>query len=159
MGRPGDSQDDWISFAEELAENGYQALTYERRVSFGEVWQDVLGAADYLRDNGAQTVLAAGASIGPGPLDAAEQPRSDLNGVIWLAGVLQNRGFHFQATDVSKIACPTLAISGDKDIYCAAGAARKLFAEFDVITPTRRWSSCWLPRPTRFPRSRCIRRI
>jgi hypothetical protein len=47
-GRPGDSQDDWVSFAEELAEYGYQALT------------------------------------------------------------LHNRGYHFQATDVSKIACPIL---------------------------------------------------
>jgi dienelactone hydrolase len=126
MGRPGDSQDDWVSFAGELAKNGYQALTYERG-AFGDVWQDVLGAADYLRDNGAETVIAAGASLGAmASLYAAERPRSGLNGVIWLAGVLQNRGYHFQATDVSKIACPILFISGDEDTYGAAGAARQL---------------------------------
>jgi dienelactone hydrolase len=126
MGRPGDTQDDWGAFAQELAENGYQALTHERR-AFGDVWQDVLGAADHLRDNGAETVIAAGASIGAmASLYAAEQPHSGLNGVVWLAGVLQNRGYHFQETDVSKIGCPILVISGDEDVYGAAGAARQL---------------------------------
>jgi dienelactone hydrolase len=126
MGRPRDSQDDWVSFAGELAKNGYQALTYERG-AFGDAWQDVLGAADYLRDDGAETVIAAGASLGAmASLYAAERPRSGLNGVIWLAGVLQNRSYHFQATDVSKIACPILLISGVEDTYGAAGAARQL---------------------------------
>jgi pimeloyl-ACP methyl ester carboxylesterase len=127
MGRPGDSQDDWVAFAEQLADQGYRALTYERRVSLGEVWQDVLGAAEYLRANGAETVIVAGASIGAmASLYAAERPDSNLNGVIWLAGVLQNRGYYFQRTDVSKIACPLLFISGDHDIYGAADAARQL---------------------------------
>jgi hypothetical protein len=93
MGRPRDSQDDWVSFAGELAKNGYQALTYERG-AFGDAWQDVHGAADYLRDNGAETVIAAGASLGAmASLYAAERPRSGLNGVIRLAGVLQNRSY------------------------------------------------------------------
>jgi pimeloyl-ACP methyl ester carboxylesterase len=126
MGRPGDSQDDWAPFAQELADRGYTALTYDRRPT-GEVWRDVLGAADYLHDHGADTVIAAGASLGAmASLSAAERPDSNLNGVIWLAGILQNRGYHFRAADVSTIGCPMLFTSGDHDVYGAADAARRL---------------------------------
>jgi predicted alpha/beta-hydrolase family hydrolase len=127
MGRPGDRQDDWESFAGELAGRGYRVLTYERRDSFGEVWQDVLGGVDYLRDHGAEKVIAGGASIGAmASLYAAEQPNSNLDGVIWLAGVLQGSGYDFQGADVAEIACPMLFISGDQDAYGAAEAARQL---------------------------------
>ena len=127
MGRPGDRQDDWGSVAGELANRGYRVLTYQRRDAFEEVWQDVLGGADYLRDHGADKVIAAGASIGAmASLYAAEQPNANLDGVIWLAGILQGSGYHFQQADVAKIACPMLFISGDQDAYGAAQAARQL---------------------------------
>jgi predicted alpha/beta-hydrolase family hydrolase len=127
MGRPGDRQDDWASFAGELARRGYRVLTYQRRDAFEEVWQDVLGAAGYLRDHGADKVIAAGASIGAmASLYAAERPTSNLDGVIWLAGILQGSGYDFQKADVAEIACPMLFISGDQDRYGAAEAARRL---------------------------------
>ncbi|MCW6003325.1 hypothetical protein K1W54_01835 [Micromonospora sp. CPCC 205371] len=127
MGSPGASQDDWTTFAEELARRGYQALTYERRTTFGEVWQDVLGAADHMRGAGADRVIAAGASIGAmASLYAASQPDNGLHGVVWLAGVIRNRHYDFQQADVAAIACPTIYISGDKDAYLAADDARKL---------------------------------
>jgi dienelactone hydrolase len=127
MGRAGDSQDDWESLAGELARRGYRVLTYERRDAFEDVWQDVLGAADYLRDHGADKVIAGGASIGAmASLYAAEQPSSKLDGVIWLAGVLQGSGYDFQEADVAQIACPMYFISGDQDAYGAADAARQL---------------------------------
>jgi pimeloyl-ACP methyl ester carboxylesterase len=127
MGRPGDRQDDWASFAGELARRGYRVLTYQRRDDFGEVWQDVLGAAGYLRDHGADKVIAAGASIGAmASLHAAERPNSNLDGVIWLAGVLQGSGYDFRRADVAAIGCPMLFVSGDQDGYGAAEAARRL---------------------------------
>jgi dienelactone hydrolase len=127
MGRSGDDQDDWAGFAEQLADRGYQALTYQRRSDMGAIWQDVLGGADYLRARGAEKVIAAGASIGAmASLHAAEQPDSNLDGVIWLAGVRQNRGYDFQEADVSQVACPILFISGDQDAYGAAADARQL---------------------------------
>lgn len=127
MGRRLDSQDDWAPFAQALADRGYQALTYERRTSQGEIWLDVLGGADYLRARGAQKVIVAGASIGAmASLHAAQQPDANLDGVIWLAGALRFRGYAFEEPDVSRIACPMLLISGDQDTYRAANDAREL---------------------------------
>jgi pimeloyl-ACP methyl ester carboxylesterase len=126
MGRPGDTQDDWAPFAAELADHGHQVLTYDRRSDLGEVWQDVLGAATHLRDNGAERVVAGGASIGAmASLHAAGQPASNLDGVIWLAGVLRGR-YSFAESDVSGLGCPMLFMSGDRDAYGAAAAARRL---------------------------------
>ena len=126
MGRPGDTQDDWAPFAAELAGHGYQVLTYERRTALSEVWLDVLGAAAYLRDNGAERVVAGGASIGAmASLYAAEQPTSNLDGVIWLAGIVQGR-YTFQQADVAAVGCPMLLMSGDRDRYGAAEDARQL---------------------------------
>lgn len=127
MGRRGDRQGDWASFAGELADRGYRALTYQRRDDLEEVWQDVLGAANYLRDHGADKVIAAGASIGAmASLHAAEEPTSNLDGVIWLAGVLQGSGYDFRRAEVAALGCPMLVISGDRDPYGAAEAARQL---------------------------------
>jgi dienelactone hydrolase len=127
MGSAGASQNDWTAFAEELARQGYQALTYERRETLREVWHDVLAAADYLRTGGAERVVAAGASIGAmASLHAATQPDNGLHGVIWLAGVIGNRHYEFQQGPVAAVTCPILLISGDKDAYAAAADARRL---------------------------------
>lgn len=128
MGRPDDSQDDWADFATELADRGYLVLTYKgRTVTQRSEWQDVLGGVDYLRDNGAETVIAGGASIGAmASMYAAEQPDSHLHGVIWLAGVQQGGGYSFREADIAAITCPMLFISGDEDAYGAADATRQL---------------------------------
>lgn len=129
MGNSRNSQDDWAAFAEELARQGVQALTYERRATLGEVWRDLLGAADYLRAGGARRVVAVGASIGAmASLYAASQPDNGLHGVVWLAGVISNRHHSFQPADVARIACPMMVISGDQDGYGAADDARTLHA-------------------------------
>jgi poly(3-hydroxybutyrate) depolymerase/predicted alpha/beta-hydrolase family hydrolase len=127
MGRSGDSQDDWALFAHGLADQGYQALTYERRPRLPEVWMDVAGAVDYLRSSGADTVIVGGASIGAmASLHAAGQADAEIDGLIWLAGVLRNRSYQFQEPDVSELGCPMLFISGDADSYGAADDTRQL---------------------------------
>lgn len=127
MGRPEDSPDDWESFAVELADEGYQVMTHDRPGRRTGVWEGVLDAADYLSTHGAETVIAAGASIGAmGSLHAATQEDSNLHGVIWFAGVLNSSGFHFSEEDVDDLACPLLLITGDRDTYGAAEDTRQL---------------------------------
>lgn len=126
MGRSGDGQDDWAAFALELAERGHRVLTYDRRSDMDDGWQDVLGAAAYLRDAGAERVVAGGASLGAmASLHAATQPEASLDGVIWLAGVLDGE-YTFAQADVAALACPMVLLSGDRDGYGAADDTRQL---------------------------------
>jgi dienelactone hydrolase len=123
----GDGPKNWHSFARRLADEGFQVLAYQERPEFEAVWQDVLGAASYLRDAGAEKVVVAGASIGAmASLRAAEEPGAELDGVIWLAGLLSYNGYDFQQSDVAEVACPTLVIAGADDLYGAAPDARRL---------------------------------
>ncbi|WP_091674543.1 alpha/beta hydrolase [Amycolatopsis marina] len=132
MGRSGDSQDDWKTFAESLAEHGYQALTYAREADseqndFVDHWRDVLGAATFLRDHGAETVIAGGASIGAvASLHAAEQPDNGINAVLWLAGLHETDSYEFSKADVARISCPIMFVSGEGDAYGSAESARLL---------------------------------
>ncbi|WP_026928942.1 alpha/beta hydrolase [Glycomyces tenuis] len=127
MGRAGDGQDDWLAFAEDLAEGGFQVLTYEGRGALSEAWNDVAGAVDHLREGGAEKVVAAGASIGAmASLHATVHSETEVNGVLWLAGVLNNSGYAFAEADVSGIACPVLIASGEDDSYGAGDDAAKL---------------------------------
>lgn len=132
MGRTGDSQDDWKTFAEELAKRGYQALTYARAAdaeqnNFVDHWQDVLGAGVFLRGNGAKTVIAGGASIGAvASLYAAEQPDNGINAVLWLAGVQQTDRYKFAKADIAGISCPIMFISGKGDSYGSVESAHQL---------------------------------
>jgi dienelactone hydrolase len=71
-------QSSWWDFAQRLADEGYLALTFDFRgycpggnagCSQGErdisqIWQDVLGAVDFVRAQGAGRVMLVGASMG-----------------------------------------------------------------------------------------------
>ncbi|MGH3450464.1 MAG: alpha/beta hydrolase family protein [Haloechinothrix sp.] len=125
--RPDNSQDDWAPFATELADNGYRVLTYARG-GLTDVWQDVLAAADYLRQHGAKKVIAGGASLGAmASLRAAGAPDANLDGALWLSGILQWGEYDFGEADVSGLRCPLFFASGDQDSY-AADSARQMHA-------------------------------
>ncbi|MQA73660.1 MAG: hypothetical protein GEU88_04810 [Solirubrobacterales bacterium] len=127
MGRPGDGQRDWRRFAERLADKDLRVLTYQGRGSLSQTWSDVIGAVDRLRTEGAETVIAAGASIGAmASLQAATRPEAEIDAVLWLAGVLSNSGYDFEERDVSHLGCPMLIVSGDSDSYGADIDARRL---------------------------------
>lgn len=127
MGRGGDGQDDWEQFATDLADDGYLVLTYEGRGASSETSNDVLGAVHYLRDEGAEKVIVVGASIGAmASLQAALQSGSEINAVLWLAGVLNESGYQFTESGVSDLACPMLIASGDQDSYGSAEDAERL---------------------------------
>jgi len=76
-------------------------------------------------------------------LYAAGQPNNGLNGVIWLAGVIQNRHYDFQPGYLASVGCPIKIISANQDPYGAADDAHTLHAwakgtsELDIIPGTR----------------------
>jgi pimeloyl-ACP methyl ester carboxylesterase len=127
MGDTRSSQEDWAPFAQQLAEAGYRVLTYDNRSELSESWNDVLGAVAHLRNDGAETVVVGGASIGAmASLRAAIEPESEINAVLWLAGVLNQSGYEFTEADVADLACPMLIASGSQDSYGAAEDAALL---------------------------------
>jgi pimeloyl-ACP methyl ester carboxylesterase len=127
MGNTRSSQEDWAPFAGQAAEAGFQVLTYDNRADLSASWNDVLGAVDHLRNEGAETVIVGGASIGAmASLRAAIEPDSEINAVLWLAGVLNESGYAFTEADVSGLACPMLIASGSEDSYGAAEDAALL---------------------------------
>ncbi|GAA4924808.1 dienelactone hydrolase [Stackebrandtia albiflava] len=128
MGRGGDGQDDWREFAERLADDGRLVLTYQGRISLSQTWRDVQGAVEYLRRQpGVTTVVAVGASIGAmATLEASVAPGPEIDGLVWLSGVLDNSGYTFTAPDVAELACPALLATGDRDHYGSTEDTRTL---------------------------------
>ena len=128
MGRSVDGPDDWQAYAESLADRGYLVLTYTERGQYDEVWNDVLGGVSYLRDEGATTVIAAGASIGAmaSLYAASEREGSGIDAVLWLAGVLNSSGYAFEEKGVEGLDCPVLIVAGEDDTYRAGFDAETL---------------------------------
>jgi pimeloyl-ACP methyl ester carboxylesterase len=97
----GGDQTQWWSLAGTLADEGYVALTINRRGSCpdadagcsddgleGSGWHDLVAAVDVLRDEGAERVVIGGASIGASEsMYVAEQDLAEIDGVVWVAGV------------------------------------------------------------------------
>ncbi len=143
------NQADWASTAERLAAAGYRVLTYnspgtcdpdgsacsERRGGAQKTWTDMVTAVTYLRANGANTVVAGGASAGAmAALRAAEEDPS-IDGVIWFAAALRASGYDFNEADVALIQAPMLLISATEDPL-ADSRAGDLLAEW-ATAPAR----------------------
>lgn len=88
-------KESWQALAGQLSDDGLQVLAldfraYGRSIAGEEesaLWLDVLGAAEYLRKQGAQRVSALGASMGGGAVGRAsvEAPEGTFEKVILLA--------------------------------------------------------------------------
>ncbi len=127
MGSDGDSQDDWAATAQALAERGHRVLTYQRLRPRYQIWQEIIGAVERLRDDGAERVVVAGASLGAmASLHVALQPEPATDGVVWIAGTLRSDGMVFDQATVAGLACPALLISGDGDSYGGTEATQQL---------------------------------
>jgi pimeloyl-ACP methyl ester carboxylesterase len=119
--RPND-QRDWFEFAEELADNGYAALTFDFRgygetggeQDFEKLDDDVLEAVRYMyEDRGMDQVFIVGASMGgtAGLVAAAERP---VEGVVGISPPAEFEGLN--AIDaVSSIPDPKLLIAAEDD--------------------------------------------
>ena len=138
-------QRSWFSFANRLADQGYLVLTYDFRgycpggqggCSQGElqisaIWQDVLGAMDFVRSEGATTVALVGASMGgTASLVAAGQEGSDVAVVVTLSAPVSIEDLDADAALLQRVDANKLFIAGLGDAPAAASAQ-----DFDEIAP------------------------
>jgi pimeloyl-ACP methyl ester carboxylesterase len=134
--RPAD-QRSWFDFANRLADQGYLVLTYDFRgycpggeggCSQGEqdiaaIWQDVLGAEDFVRSQGATTVALVGASMGgTASLVAAGQEGEDVEAIVTLSAPESIEGLVADAALLQREQANKLFIAGTGDASAAASA-------------------------------------
>ena len=134
--RPAD-QRSWFAFADRLADEGYLVLTYNFRgtcpggqggcsqgdLQISAIWQDVLGAMDFVRTQGATTVALVGASMGgTASLVAAGQEGSDVAAVITLSAPTSIEGLDANAGLLQRVGANKLFIAGVGDAPAAASA-------------------------------------
>jgi dienelactone hydrolase len=140
MGRAGDTQADLYPLARALAERGYLALTYNRRGvcaasrtecsdgadDYASSWEDVVGAAKFVRSRGATSVVLIGASIGAmASLYAAASHRVEPAALIEIGGVNHASGYDFSRRELQEVAGAKLFVSSADDRYGGADAARE----------------------------------
>lgn len=142
MGNEGNSQDDWHVLVPKLVAKGFTVLTYNRRgvcsgdgecsgtaaTGYGNVWKDVVGAVAFAHTRGAAKVIVGGASIGAmSSLYAVLQEHLDVAGVIWIAGLVNDQGYSFEAGQVAGLPVPILIISAIDDRGGAGPDAQQLY--------------------------------
>ena len=123
----GGDQSQWIEFAGQLADEGYLALTYNRRGScpggelgcstgtdHGDGWKDLAFLVDEARAAGAERVVVGGASLGAMESLYALSRGLDADGLIWVAGIDLYNGVPV-SEQVAVVRVPKLFVSGDAD--------------------------------------------
>ena len=146
--RPAD-QRSWFTFANRLADQGYLVLTYDFRgycpggqggCSQGEqdiaaIWQDVLGAEDFVRSRGATNVALVGASMGgTASLVAAGQAGNQVEVVVTLSAPESIEGLVADAGVLQADQANKLFIAGALDAEAAASAQHLS----DIAPPPKR---------------------
>ena len=134
--RPAD-QRSWFGFAQRLADQGYLVLTFNFRgycpggdggcssgeLEISELWRDVLGALDLVRDRGATSVALVGASMGgTASLVAAAQEGIDAEVVATLSAPISIEGLVADGTVLQQVSANKLFIAGVGDATAAADA-------------------------------------
>jgi pimeloyl-ACP methyl ester carboxylesterase len=134
--RPAD-QRSWFAFANRLADEGYLVLTYDFRgycpggdggCSQGDpqisaIWQDVLGAMEYVRSQGATSVALVGASMGgTASLVAAGQPGSDVEVIVTLSAPASIEDLNADAALLQRVNANKMFVAGVGDAAAAASA-------------------------------------
>jgi uncharacterized protein len=144
MGDPENNQSDWYAFADALGAYGYSALTYDSRgicpggiagcskgsISDPNRRNDVLGAVQFARAQGARKVIVMGASLGAtASLQAVLEPGSHVDGLVWVAGSLFSSwtGLSFSRDQLAAIRIPTLVIVADHDPLGVVLDSQKLY--------------------------------
>jgi dienelactone hydrolase len=139
--RPSD-QTAWFRFAARLADAGYLVLTYDFRGycpggeggcsqgsrDIAAMWQDVVGAIEFVRSRGATSVSLVGASMGgTASLVAASREGVDVRAVIALSAPASIEGLVIDGELLSRVSVGKLFIAGVGDAV-AASDAESLFA-------------------------------
>lgn len=130
-------QSSWWDFAERLAGEGYLALTFDFRgycpggsagCSQGErdisqIWQDVVGAVDFISSQGAGRVMLVGASMGgTASLVAAAHIAAPVAAVITLSAPTSIEGLVADANVLTLLSGGKLFIAGVGDASAATSA-------------------------------------
>jgi pimeloyl-ACP methyl ester carboxylesterase len=136
-------QSSWWDLAGTLEREGYLVLTYDFRgycpggqagCSDGEkdvsaIWQDVLGAIDFIRSHGVQQVALVGASMGgTASLVAASKPEVSVDAVITLSAPASIEGLAASAEVLQAVSAAKLFVAGAAD-FSAADSADQLYAQ------------------------------
>jgi pimeloyl-ACP methyl ester carboxylesterase len=142
-------QRSWFAFANRLADQGYLVLTYDFRgycpggeggcsqgdLQVSAIWQDVLGAMDFVRSEGATSVALVGASMGgTASLVAAGQQGSDPEAVVTLSAPASIEGLNADAALLQRVTANKLFVAGVGDASAAASAQDL----FEIAPPPKR---------------------
>jgi alpha/beta superfamily hydrolase len=130
-------QRSWYDFADRLGAMGYATLTFDFRGycpggdggcsegtrNVAAMWQDVEGAAAYLRSRGPGSIALVGASVGgTASLVAAADEGSAIAAVITLSAPPSLSGLSAGSDVMANVTAPKLFIAGDGDGVAAASA-------------------------------------
>jgi len=137
-------QTSWWAFARVLAQNGFTVLTFDFRgycpggvagCSEGErdvaaMWQDVLGAVDFMMARGLVRVMLVGASMGgTASLIAAAQPGVPVVAIVALSAPQSFEGLTADRTVLGNVTAAKLFVAGNSDPTGAATAAQAMYEE------------------------------
>jgi pimeloyl-ACP methyl ester carboxylesterase len=135
-------QTSWWAFARVLAQNGFTVLTFDFRgycpggvagCSEGQrdvaaMWQDVLGAVDFMIARGLVRVMLVGASMGgTASLIAAAQPGVPVVAIVALSAPQSFEGLTADPTLLGNVTAAKLFVAGNSDPTGAATAAQAMY--------------------------------
>ena len=144
----GNCKPGWREFAQLTAAQGLIAFTYPWRgcrepgsVDENETQKfvdDLLGAINFMRDQGANKIILVGASLG-GCASAKLAVASQASGLIVIASpaVIPEWGFEIEAADMNTD-IPKLFITAENDDTVSASKTRQLY---DLATEPKEWQT------------------
>jgi len=124
----------WFEFAQELADAGYAALTFNFRgygdsggdQEFDKLDDDLLAVIGYLHDRGKQQVFLVGASMG-GTTSLVAAAQADVDGVVAISAPADFEGQDALAA-VPNVTVPKLFIASEGDELAALSIEELLAA-------------------------------
>jgi pimeloyl-ACP methyl ester carboxylesterase len=128
----------WSSFAEQLADEGYTALSFDFR-GYGdsggdrviaEIWRDALAAVRFMRGRGFERIVLVGASMG-GTAALIVAAREDLEAVVTLSAASSFMGLSIPPEAVELIDEPKLFVASLGD-----GPAAVTAQQFYALAPS-----------------------
>ncbi|HSL67328.1 MAG TPA: alpha/beta hydrolase [Actinomycetota bacterium] len=137
-------QTSWWAFARALAPKGFTVLTFDFRgycpggvagCSEGQrdvaaMWQDVLGAVDFMVARGLVRVMLVGASMGgTASLLAAARPGVPVVAIVALSAPQSFEGLTADRTVLGNVIAAKLFVAGNGDPTGAATAAEAMYEE------------------------------
>jgi dienelactone hydrolase len=137
-------QTSWWAFARVLAAKGFTVLTFDFRgycpggaagCSEGQrdvaaMWQDVVGAVDFMVARGLVRVMLVGASMGgTASLLASAQPGVSIVAIVALSAPQSFEGLTADPTVLGNVTAAKLFVAGNGDPTGAATAAQAMYDE------------------------------